>query len=143
MNFEVKTAGRNRGRPCLLLGLVLAATTFSAALGQRPATDLSKLAARPAHDWVRDGVIYEIYPRAFSAEGNFSRITAQLDRLKHLGVTILWLMPIHQIGQENKKGTIGSPYAVRLLRHQPRLWQQRRSQTFDQRSAQTPHESDY
>ena len=64
-------------------------------------------------DWVRDGVVYEIYPRAFSAQGNFNGITARLDDLKDLGVTILWLMPIHPIGQEKKKGTIGSPYAVR------------------------------
>jgi cyclomaltodextrinase / maltogenic alpha-amylase / neopullulanase len=58
-------------------------------------------------------VIYEIFPRAFSPEGNFNGITAKLDSLKDLGVTILWLMPIHQIGQEKKKGSIGSPYAVR------------------------------
>src|ERR1043165_2199118 len=69
--------------------------------------------ARAVPDWVRDGVIYEIYPRAFSQQGNFNAITARLDELKDLGVTILWLMPIHPIGQEKKKGTIGSPYAVR------------------------------
>ena len=69
--------------------------------------------ARPVRDWVRDGVIYEIYPRAFSQEGNFNAITARLDELKELGVTILWLMPIHPTGKEKKKGTIGSPYAVR------------------------------
>src|ERR1051326_7451053 len=69
--------------------------------------------ARPVRDWVRDGVIYEIYPRAFSQQGNFNAITARLDELKDLGVTILWLMPINPIGQEKKKGTIGSPYAVR------------------------------
>jgi glycosidase len=63
--------------------------------------------------WARDGVIYEIYPRTFSEAGNFDGITAQLDRLKDLGVNILWLMPIHPIGQEKKKGPIGSPYAVR------------------------------
>jgi cyclomaltodextrinase len=62
---------------------------------------------------VRDSVVYEIYPRAFSAQGNFNGITARLDDLKDLGVNILWLMPIHPIGQEKKKGTIGSPYAVR------------------------------
>jgi glycosidase len=62
---------------------------------------------------VRDGVIYEIFPRAFSPQGNFNGITARLDDLKALGVNILWLMPIHPIGQEKKKGTIGSPYAVR------------------------------
>jgi glycosidase len=70
-------------------------------------------AQRPVQDWVRDGVIYEIYPRAFSQHGNFNGITARLDELKDLGVTIIWLMPIHPIGQEKKKGTIGSPYAVR------------------------------
>jgi glycosidase len=75
--------------------------------------DVSKEPARPTRDWVRDGVIYEIYPRAFSAEGNFKGVTARLDDLKQLGVTILWLMPIHPIGQEKKKGSIGSPYAVR------------------------------
>ena len=69
--------------------------------------------ARAVPDWVRDGVIYEIYPRAFSQQGTFTAITARLDELKDLGVTILWLMPIHPIGQEKKKGTIGSPYAVR------------------------------
>jgi glycosidase len=69
--------------------------------------------ARPVRDWVRDGVIYEIYPRAFSQQGNFNAITARLDELKELGVTILWLMPIHPIGVEKKKGAIGSPYAVR------------------------------
>jgi glycosidase len=84
------------------------------ARAQQPATrDFSKEAARPVREWVRDGVIYEIFPRAFSAEGNFNGVTARLDELKNLGVTILWLMPIHPTGQEKKKGTVGSPYAVR------------------------------
>jgi glycosidase len=58
-------------------------------------------------------VIYEVFPRAFSEQGNLKAITARLDDLKDLGVTILWLMPIHPIGQQKKKGTVGSPYAVR------------------------------
>jgi glycosidase len=69
--------------------------------------------ARTSPEWLRDGVIYEIYPRNFSAEGNFNGITARLDELRDLGVNILWLMPIHPIGEKMKKGTIGSPYAVR------------------------------
>lgn len=77
--------------------------------------DYSKETARSVRTpaWVRDGVVYEIFPRAFSKEGNFNGITARLDELKALGVNILWLMPIHPVGQEKKKGTIGSPYAVR------------------------------
>ena len=59
---------------------------------QQPERDVSKEPARQTRNWVRDGVIYEIYPRAFSSPGNFSGITARLDNLKDLGVTILWLM---------------------------------------------------
>jgi glycosidase len=97
----------------LLLGAAVLACAAPRLPAQQPASDFSKVDARPARDWVRDGVIYQIFPRNFSAEGNFNAITTQLDRLKDLGVTILWLMPIHPIGQEKKKGTIGSPYAVR------------------------------
>ncbi|HYP02491.1 MAG TPA: alpha-amylase family glycosyl hydrolase, partial [Pyrinomonadaceae bacterium] len=75
--------------------------------------DYSKEAARDVRAWVRDGVIYEIFPRAFSPQGNFAGITAGLDRLQELGVNILWLMPIHPVGRERAKGTLGSPYAVR------------------------------
>ena len=104
--------------PAALRKLTVAfiAVTFIYALAQAqnpPLRDVSKESVRPTRDWVRDGVVYEIYPRAFSQQGDFNGITARLDNLKELGVTILWLMPIHPIGQEKKKGTIGSPYAVR------------------------------
>ena len=75
--------------------------------------DFSRETARTTPAWVRDGILYEIFPRNFSARGNFDGITAELDRLKQLGVTILWLMPIHPVGGERAKGTLGSPYAVR------------------------------
>jgi cyclomaltodextrinase len=96
------------------LGILLILLSSSDRGGaQQPSRDVSKQPARSSRDWVRDGVVYEIYPRAFSPQGNFKGITARLDDLKNLGVDILWLMPIHPIGQEKKKGTIGSPYAVR------------------------------
>lgn len=75
--------------------------------------NVSNETARKLEPWVQTAVIYELFPRAFSAEGNFEGVTRQLDRLKDLGVTVIWLMPIHIIGQEKKKGSIGSPYAVR------------------------------
>ena len=78
-----------------------------------PAEDASRETALPSPDWVRNGVIYEINPRTFSAAGNFNGVTARLDDLESLGVNILWLMPIHPVGQLKKKGTLGSPYAVR------------------------------
>jgi cyclomaltodextrinase len=52
-------------------------------------------------------------PRSFSAQGNFNGVTSKLDDLQKLGVNVLWLMPIHPLGQEKKKGTDGSPYSVR------------------------------
>jgi len=70
-------------------------------------------AARVAPEWLRDGVIYELYTRQFSARGDFEGIAARLDDLKDLGVNIVWLMPIHPIGEKMRKGTLGSPYAVR------------------------------
>lgn len=89
---------------------VLLSVTVAA---QQPARDFSKENARPSQDWVRDAVIYQIFPRQYSAEGNFNGITKDLDRLKTLGVDVLWLMPIHPIGEAKRKGTVGSPYAVK------------------------------
>jgi cyclomaltodextrinase / maltogenic alpha-amylase / neopullulanase len=82
-----------------------------------PAVDMSKpvssLPARNAPDWLRSGLIYEVFPRSFSAEGNLNGVTAGLDRLQALGVTVVWLMPIHPVGQLKKLGDDGSPYAVK------------------------------
>lgn len=75
--------------------------------------DFSKETARTAPPWLHDSIIYEIYPRNFSAAGNFNGITAKLDELKDLGVDVLWLMPIHPIGEKLRKGSLGSPYAVK------------------------------
>jgi glycosidase len=89
-----------------LLSLGLFAGLFSAVAAE-PA-----LPARPTPAWIRDAVVYEIFPRHFSAGGDFAGVTAKLDELKALGVDVLWLMPIHPIGRLKAKGTIGSPYAV-------------------------------
>lgn len=69
--------------------------------------------ARSSPEWLRSGIIYQVNTRTFSPQGNFAGVTAQLPRLKQLGVNILWLMPIHPIGRDRAKGSIGSPYAVR------------------------------
>lgn len=67
-------------------------------------------------EWTRNASIYQINTRQFTPEGTFKAATAQLPRLKQLGVDILWLMPIHPIGAVKRKGTLGSPYAVRDFR---------------------------
>lgn len=63
--------------------------------------------------WAKDAVLYQINTRQFTPEGTFAAAEKQLPRLKALGVDVLWLMPIHPIGAENRKGTLGSPYSVK------------------------------
>lgn len=63
-------------------------------------------------DWVKDAVIYEVNLRQGTPERNLKGMQLQLPRLKDLGVDILWLMPVHPISEKNRKGTLGSYYAV-------------------------------
>ena len=94
-----------------VLILLIASLTFTV-LAQNSTRDFSKENARTSADWVKDAVIYEIFERQYSQKGDFNSITADIDRLRDLGITVLWLMPIHPIGKLKAKGTIGSPYAV-------------------------------
>ena len=64
-------------------------------------------------DWVRDATIYSVYLRSFSPEGTFAGLEKRVPELKNLGVSVLWLLPIHPVGVKNRKGTLGSPYAVK------------------------------
>jgi len=106
-----RIAFMNRKPRCLLatalIGwLAIHSTVVSEAAPPTPGT-------RKSPDWLRSAVVYEIFPRNFSKEGDLNAITARLDELKDLGVDVLWLMPIHPIGEKMRKGTFGSPFAVR------------------------------
>ena len=57
-----------------------------------------------------DIVMYEVNIRAFSPEGDLNGVRARLDEIRALGVNVIWLMPIHPIGQER---SVNSPYSVR------------------------------
>lgn len=94
---------RKSARPFTVL--VFCFCLFSSLYAQQPA-------ARPVANWIKSAVVYEVNPRTFSKTGDFRGIESRLDSLKDLGVSVLWLMPIHPLGQVKKKGTIGSPYAV-------------------------------
>ncbi len=63
--------------------------------------------------WVQEAVIYEIFVRSFSGSGDFDGVRKRLDELQSLGVNTLWLMPVHPIGEEKRKGSLGSPYSVK------------------------------
>ena len=64
-------------------------------------------------EWSYDKAIYEVNVRQYTEEGNFKAFEKHLPRLKELGADILWLMPIHPIGEKNRKGTLGSYYSVK------------------------------
>ena len=62
-------------------------------------------------DWIKSTNIYEVNVRQYTPEGTFNAFAAHLPRLKEMGIKTLWFMPITPIAQENKKGSMGSPYA--------------------------------
>jgi cyclomaltodextrinase len=96
----------------LLPGLSL--SSQMPAVPTAPATKpLGSIAARTPPPWLESSVIYEVNMHAFSPEGNFNGVTKRLDALQKLGANVLWLMPLHPVGQVQKKGTDGSPYSVR------------------------------
>ena len=64
-------------------------------------------------DWAYNAVIYEMNIRQYTPEGTFDAAARQLPRLKKLGVDVLWLMPVYPIGVKERKGTLGSYYAIR------------------------------
>jgi glycosidase len=64
-------------------------------------------------DWSRNATIYEVNIRQFTPEGTFDAFLEHIPRLKKMGVDILWLMPVHPIGEKNRKGSLGSYYSVR------------------------------
>jgi len=103
-------------------GLALAALLLSVGTTHAQAPEASPIPPRYSPrpfvqikhpEWSRTAVLYQINTRQFTPEGTFRAAEAQLPRLKALGVGILWLMPIHPIGAQNRKGSLGSPYAVR------------------------------
>lgn len=63
-------------------------------------------------EWHKDATIYEVNVRQHTPEGTFAAFTQDIPRLKKMGVEILWLMPIHPIGELNRKGTLGSGYSI-------------------------------
>lgn len=67
---------------------------------------------QPQGTWFNKSVIYEINVRQYSKEGTFEAVTKDLERIKNMGVTILWLMPIHPISEVKRKGTLGSYYSI-------------------------------
>lgn len=65
---------------------------------------------------LRGKLIYSVYVRSHSPSGDFSGVLADLDRIRDLGVDIIWFLPIHPSGVTGRKGLAGSPYAIQDYR---------------------------
>ncbi|MBI9072882.1 MAG: alpha-amylase [Melioribacteraceae bacterium] len=64
-------------------------------------------------DWTKNATIYEANIRQYTEAGTFNAFAEELPKLKEMGVDIIWLMPIHPVGELNRKGTLGSYYSVK------------------------------
>jgi len=62
---------------------------------------------------LRNQLIYQVFVRNYSKEGTLKALRDDLDRIQALGTDILYLMPIQPIGVTGRKGTYGSPYAIK------------------------------
>lgn len=93
-------------RALALLSIVTAAPAAAADLGD-------KTAASPSPEWLENAVIYEANLRQGTPTRDLKGLQLELPRLKDLGVDVVWLMPIHPISEKQRKGKLGSYYAVR------------------------------
>jgi alpha-amylase len=72
--------------------------------------DIAQLDGHPA--WIMQGNIYEVNVRQYTQEGTLEAFATHLDRLKDMGVQTVWFMPINPISTVDRKGSLGSYYAV-------------------------------
>jgi glycosidase len=93
----------------LILSIILIALLF-ACKSKEPE---KRLGPSPKVEWSRNATIYEVNIRQFTPEGTFKALEGELPRLQKMGVGILWLMPIHPVGEKNRKGSLGSYYSVK------------------------------
>jgi len=63
-------------------------------------------------EFLKSAVLYELCIRNHTEEGTIRKASEDLNRLKQLGVDIIYLMPVHPVSCTNRKGSEGSPYAI-------------------------------
>ncbi len=97
----------------LLAAFMLLPILFSCKTGENKnlISDTVLIEGHPA--WILQGNIYEVNVRQYTPEGTFKAFEKHLDRLKEMGVQTLWFMPITPIGVVDRKGILGSYYAVK------------------------------
>jgi glycosidase len=78
--------------------------------------DWSDIMSKNTKKELRNCFIYQVYSRNHNESGTFKEFQNDLDRIKDMGVDIVYLLPIHKIGQKQKKGNLGCPYSIQDYR---------------------------
>lgn len=63
--------------------------------------------------WSYSAVLYEMNIRQLTPEGTLRAAEQKLEFLHEMGIDAIWLMPIYPIGEEGRKGTLGSYYSIK------------------------------
>lgn len=96
--------------PILFLFLALIFSLIWCQKNKLSDADNIQIDGHPA--WIMQGNIYEVNVRQYTPEGTFNAFAKHLDRLKAMGVQTIWFMPINPISKLDRKGPLGSYYAV-------------------------------
>ena len=92
---------------------LLIAVIISCNGNQKKNTNNNEKKQTMQEDWSKNANIYEVNIRQYTDEGTIKAFQKHLPRLKEMGVDILWLMPVFPVGELNRKGSLGSYYAVK------------------------------
>lgn len=96
---------------------ILAILTFSISCDTQTNSDQQEESViEDPKEWSKNATIYEVNIRQYTPEGTINAFVEHLPQLYSMGVDILWLMPIFPIGEENRKGGMGSAYSVKDYR---------------------------
>ena len=64
-------------------------------------------------EWSYSAVLYEMNIRQLTPEGTLRAAEEKLEFLRSMGIDAIWLMPIYPIGEEGRKGSLGSYYSIK------------------------------
>ena len=62
--------------------------------------------------WSYSAVLYEMNIRQLSPEGTLRAAEEKLEFLRSMGIDAIWMMPIYPIGEDGRKGSLGSYYSI-------------------------------